>query len=823
MSKIERRGRQGTWPKFFGVAAAMAAATFLSGLGYSPDAHAAATGSGGHQIAGGTDGIYHSPVLNYPVPATFDGTSINWVSGAFDDDGPVSGDWDANFWASGGAFTLFVVDEYNNAVVVSGTEVALLQPGATIGPDSTFSDTGTSVDAAADWLAGADGYIGFRFDCDGRLAAPVSGVCYGYVHVTTTAPDGFPATIVEYAYDINGNPISIGPVETFTVTPSVGTPSGTITPATPQTVNSGATTQFTLAADPGFHIDTVGGTCGGNLAGSVYTTAAVTADCTVIANFAVGEADPAISATPSPLAISVDAGASGTGTVTVKNTGGGTLTYSIAEAPTTKATSYLTERRALRYAKQRSAAAPIGSFARSLRTNGGGSVKSHGKPVVLDDLSISQMQDNTPVALSGVSCPQAANSWWRRFYFSEHPGVGATANVASVTIASETDAGAPMPLTINLYTIAHSTAVDTIPAGDLTLIGSATGTIEGELQTITIPVTGTVDDTAGKDLVVEWHIDNADALDFYPGANGTPETHPTFLSSEACGTPDPTPAANVGPGFPDFHLVMVVTLGDGGPPPASCDNPSDVPWLSVAPATGSLAGGASADSTVTVDASTLAAGSYSANLCVTSNDTVNPLVTIPVNVTVAAVPPGDPCSAADTIFCDGFDGSAGSDDIVSGTIDQAWVQDDGNGSSFNFATGSFHAYDGSATDDDINLYYLESGGSTDPRPGMFVYWYGDAVPDGTTVGGVVDSGGVDFAVLHSGDSIGPDSAIAGTSQNMANWIGGADGYIGIAFYNESTSAVNYGYIHVTTTAPLGYPAQALEWAYDKTGAAITIP
>jgi hypothetical protein len=102
------------------------------------------------------------------------------------------------------------------------------------------------------------------------------------------------------------------------------------------------------------------------------------------------------------------------------------------------------------------------------------------------------------------------------------------------------------------------------------------------------------------------------------------------------------------------HLVAL-TIG-GGSSPAACDSPSDVPWLSVTPASGSLAGGASAEATVTVDASTLAAGSYSANLCVTSNDAATPLVTVPVEVTVEATTGGDPCSAKDTIFCDGFDG-----------------------------------------------------------------------------------------------------------------------------------------------------------------------
>ncbi|MFO1507263.1 MAG: choice-of-anchor J domain-containing protein [Lysobacterales bacterium] len=84
-------------------------------------------------------------------------------------------------------------------------------------------------------------------------------------------------------------PVSLtvtGGTITHTVTPSVGTPSGTITPDTPQTVDDGDSILFTLTPDAGFQIGDVGGTCGGTLAGNVFTTNPVTADCTVIANFA---------------------------------------------------------------------------------------------------------------------------------------------------------------------------------------------------------------------------------------------------------------------------------------------------------------------------------------------------------------------------------------------------------------------------------------------------------------------------------------------------------------------------------------------------------
>jgi hypothetical protein len=616
-------------------------------------------------VVRGANGIFNSPVLNYSVPQTFDGTSLNLVSGEFNDAGPVSGDWDIDFWASSDELRFFVIDEYNVSVVVDGDgNAAVLQSGDTIGASSDFSDTGTTVTPSNEWLAGVDGYLGVKFDCDGRLANPVpSTVCFGYVHLTAGTETGFPATVVEYSYDGDGNDITIGPVVTFTVTPSVGTPSGSITPDVAQTVNSGATANFTLTPDSGFHIDNVGGTCGGTLNGSVYTTNAVTADCTVIANFAAGEPEPVISVTPSPLTFSLDAGATADDTLNVANTGGGTLTYTISEAATSKPTSYLTARRA--HATKRGAVHPTTGSLSMAHAAMRSAKQDRGRTIVLGDTQISQMADNS-LTDNTVACnlndgtAVSDNSWWRRFYFSEHPEVGATASISSVTITSGNIDDAPaqdLPVTVNLYTIPHSTALDTIPVGSLTLIGSGTGTISGGFQAVDIVVSGTVDDTVGKDLVVEYHTDgNADLSGgtFFPGANLTPETHPTFISSEGCGLTDPTPTADVG--F-ESHMPLIVTLGGGGP--VTCDNPSDVPWLSVAPASGSLAGGASADSTVTVDASSLAAGSYSANLCVASNDTVTPVVTVPVSVTVNPVAPGDPCSAADTIFCNGFDPASG--------------------------------------------------------------------------------------------------------------------------------------------------------------------
>jgi hypothetical protein len=69
----------------------------------------------------------------------------------------------------------------------------------------------------------------------------------------------------------------------YTVTPSAGT-GGSISPSTPQTVNNGETTSFTVTPQTGYKINKVEG-CGGTLSGSTYTTGAITEDCAVTASF----------------------------------------------------------------------------------------------------------------------------------------------------------------------------------------------------------------------------------------------------------------------------------------------------------------------------------------------------------------------------------------------------------------------------------------------------------------------------------------------------------------------------------------------------------
>ncbi len=140
------------------------------------------------------------------------------------------------------------------------TVTAVAGSGGSIGPSSASVSHGNTTSFA---LTPDVGYhIVGATGCSGSL----SGSTY-----TTGAVTG--ACTVTASFAIN----------TYTVS-SVAGSGGSIGPSS-ATVNHGNTTSFTLTPDVGYHIGGVTG-CGGSLSGTTYTTAAITGDCTVSANFA---------------------------------------------------------------------------------------------------------------------------------------------------------------------------------------------------------------------------------------------------------------------------------------------------------------------------------------------------------------------------------------------------------------------------------------------------------------------------------------------------------------------------------------------------------
>ena len=79
----------------------------------------------------------------------------------------------------------------------------MLQRGARIGPQGTiwYAPNSGPLD---NWLPGATGYLGLVFynEQAGRLN-------YGYVHLQAGSGAGFPATVLDYAYDRSGAEIVV--------------------------------------------------------------------------------------------------------------------------------------------------------------------------------------------------------------------------------------------------------------------------------------------------------------------------------------------------------------------------------------------------------------------------------------------------------------------------------------------------------------------------------------------------------------------------------------------------------------------------------------
>jgi hypothetical protein len=150
---------------------------------------------------GGDPNVVDSGVINVAVPNNVDGFYINWLTGCTaTSSGGCTGGTSFNPYNSGTGLAFFwpSTGGANRAGVLNGTDLAVLASGATVGPASTW---GTSTGSVA-WRAGADAYIGFRFD-NGAV------VNYGYAHFTSTGATGFPATLVEYWYNSAGAAISI--------------------------------------------------------------------------------------------------------------------------------------------------------------------------------------------------------------------------------------------------------------------------------------------------------------------------------------------------------------------------------------------------------------------------------------------------------------------------------------------------------------------------------------------------------------------------------------------------------------------------------------
>ena len=135
----------------------------------------------------------------------------------------------------------------------------------------------------------------------------------------------------------------------------------------------------------------------------------------------------------------------------------------------------------------------------------------------------------------------------------------------------------------------------------------------------------------------------------------------------------------------------------------------------------------------------------------------------------------------------------------------------------NLITGTSGTSEGVVPGFDIDIY---AAASTNPSGQMKFYWG----PESTGGAGVASSGDI-YAVLGPNVTIGPGSTFtrAAFTGDTSAWQAGTSGFLGMRFRDETPATIVYGWLALTTAAPLGFPATIEGWCYEDSGASIVTP
>lgn len=93
----------------------------------------------------------------------------------------------------------------------------------------------------------------------------------------------------------------------------------------------------------------------------------------------------------------------------------------------------------------------------------------------------------------------------------------------------------------------------------------------------------------------------------------------------------------------------------------------------------------------------------------------------------------------------------------------------------------------------------------------------------SSFGGVAAAVAGPYLDLSTGTVISAASTFSTSTTATAAFQTSGNHILGFRFFNESTSAINYGYLTMTTTGPLGLPATVNGWTFENNGGAITVP
>ncbi len=144
-----------------------------------------------------------------PVPNTFDGVYLNFVTGASGTTGASAPGWDFNPYSSGTALSFFWSATPQQASGVASTTTGpytALTVGSTVSSASTFAQVTAAAATAAFQNTGID-YLGFRF-----YNESTASLNYGYLAYQSTGSNGFPGTILGWSYETSGAGITVAAI-----------------------------------------------------------------------------------------------------------------------------------------------------------------------------------------------------------------------------------------------------------------------------------------------------------------------------------------------------------------------------------------------------------------------------------------------------------------------------------------------------------------------------------------------------------------------------------------------------------------------------------
>lgn len=144
------------------------------------------------------------------VPSNISGVYLNLVTGVTGTSDATVPGWDANPYNNKAGLTFFSPDDGSGLVGNSteppdGGTAAVVASGTEIGPASSY--TGAFQTSGINFQVGGTLFAGIRF-----VNEATATTNYGWLELTTTATDGFPATINRYCYQNDGTSIVAGTV-----------------------------------------------------------------------------------------------------------------------------------------------------------------------------------------------------------------------------------------------------------------------------------------------------------------------------------------------------------------------------------------------------------------------------------------------------------------------------------------------------------------------------------------------------------------------------------------------------------------------------------